>query len=65
MAYNGKVALVTGAGSGMGQLAARTFAQTGAAIAAVDVKQSGLAETVKGLREYSLFLKRMLPTTIG
>ena len=48
MAYTGKVALVTGAGSGMGQLAARTFAQTGAAIAALDVNQTGLAETAKG-----------------
>ncbi len=49
MAYRGKVALVTGAGSGMGRLAARTFAEAGAKVAALDVSEKGLAETAQGL----------------
>ncbi|MFO0697131.1 MAG: SDR family oxidoreductase [Polyangiales bacterium] len=49
MAYRGKVALVTGAGSGMGRLAARTFAESGAKVAALDVSEKGLAETAQGL----------------
>jgi len=46
MAYTGKVALVTGGGSGMGQLAARNFAEAGAKVAVLDVNAAGLAETV-------------------
>lgn len=45
MAFEGKVALVTGAGSGMGQLAARRLAAAGASVAALDIDESGLAET--------------------
>jgi len=55
MAYAGKVALVTGAGSGMGQLAARTFAQTGAAVAALDVNEKGLSETAKSFDNIHIF----------
>ena len=55
MTYNGKVALVSGAGSGIGLLAARTFAQTGASIAAMDVNETGLAETAKGLDNVKVF----------
>jgi short-subunit dehydrogenase len=40
------VALVTGAASGMGQLAARRLAAAGASVAAVDVDESGLDATV-------------------
>jgi NAD(P)-dependent dehydrogenase (short-subunit alcohol dehydrogenase family) len=40
------VALVTGAASGMGQLAARRLAAAGAAVAAVDVDEQGLDTTV-------------------
>ncbi len=45
MAYTGKVALVTGAGSGMGQLATRNFAAAGAKVAALDIDEAGLAST--------------------
>ncbi len=42
---NGKVALVTGAGGGLGQATARAMAQAGADVCIVDVKLEGLAET--------------------
>lgn len=41
-----KVALITGAGSGIGRESARLFAQEGAAIVVVDVNDKGGAETV-------------------
>jgi NAD(P)-dependent dehydrogenase (short-subunit alcohol dehydrogenase family) len=40
------VALVTGAASGMGQLAARRLAAAGTSVAALDVDEKGLEETV-------------------
>lgn len=42
---SGKVALVTGAGGGIGQASAVALAQAGADVAIVDVKREGLAET--------------------
>ena len=45
MAFYGKVAVVTGSASGMGQIAARRLADAGATVAAVDVNEEGLAET--------------------
>jgi NAD(P)-dependent dehydrogenase (short-subunit alcohol dehydrogenase family) len=45
MAFRGKVALVTGAASGMGRLAARRLAAAGAQVAALDVNDAGLRET--------------------
>ncbi len=45
MAFRGRVALITGAGSGMGRLAAQRLAQGGARVAAVDVNEKGLEET--------------------
>ncbi len=45
MAFHGKVALVTGAASGMGRLAARRLAAAGAKVAALDVNEGGLRET--------------------
>src|SRR3990172_3420267 len=40
-----KVALITGAGSGMGRLAAQTFAREGAAVVAFDLAEGALRET--------------------
>jgi len=48
MAFNGKVALITGGGSGMGQLAARNLAAQGASVAIFDVNEAGMAETAEG-----------------
>lgn len=48
MAFHGRVALVTGAASGMGRLAARRLAALGAQVAAIDVDEDGLAETAEG-----------------
>jgi len=49
MAFRGSVALVTGAGSGMGRLATRQLAGGGAKVAAIDVNEEGLRETARGL----------------
>jgi NAD(P)-dependent dehydrogenase (short-subunit alcohol dehydrogenase family) len=48
MTFHGKVAMVTGAASGMGQISARRLADAGADVAAVDVNDAGLAETARG-----------------
>jgi NAD(P)-dependent dehydrogenase (short-subunit alcohol dehydrogenase family) len=47
VAFNGKVVLITGAGSGMGRLSAQRLASAGARVAAMDVNQEGLAETAR------------------
>jgi NAD(P)-dependent dehydrogenase (short-subunit alcohol dehydrogenase family) len=44
--FNGKVAFVTGAGSGIGRATAIAFAKAGAAVTAVDISDKGLEETV-------------------
>ncbi len=48
MAFDGKVALITGAASGIGQLAAQQLAAAGAAVAALDVEEEGLRQTASG-----------------
>ena len=48
MAFRGKVALITGAASGMGRLAVQRLAHGGASVAAIDVNEKGLAETAGG-----------------
>ncbi len=48
MAYSGKVAVVTGGGSGMGRVAAQYCATAGAKVAVIDVNDAGMAETAAG-----------------
>lgn len=45
MAFHGKTALVTGAASGMGRLAALRLAEQGARVAVMDLNEEGLQET--------------------
>ena len=46
---SGTVAIVTGAGSGIGQATARRFASEGASVLAADQDADGLAQTLSGL----------------
>lgn len=48
MAFSGKVAIITGGGSGMGQSAAKALADQGAQVALFDVNEAGMAETAAG-----------------
>jgi NAD(P)-dependent dehydrogenase (short-subunit alcohol dehydrogenase family) len=47
---DGKVCLITGAGSGMGRLAAQVFAREGGKIVAVDLRAGALEETIESIQ---------------
>lgn len=49
MAYTGRLAVVTGGGSGMGQAWARRLAGSGASVVLLDVNTEGMAATASGL----------------
>jgi len=49
MAFHGKVALLTGGASGMGQVFARRLAKEGAKVAVLDLNETGMKETAEGL----------------
>jgi 3-oxoacyl-[acyl-carrier protein] reductase len=51
MKLEGRIALVTGAGQGMGRAIVRHFAEQGATVYAADINLDALAETVAGLGE--------------
>ncbi|ADI15380.1 SDR family oxidoreductase [Truepera radiovictrix] len=48
---SGKVALITGAGGGIGRATARLFAERGARVVATDVAEAGLEETAALIRD--------------
>jgi NAD(P)-dependent dehydrogenase (short-subunit alcohol dehydrogenase family) len=48
---NGKIALVTGGGSGMGRAAAAAFGQRGATVVVADIDEQGATETARLLPE--------------
>lgn len=50
MRCDGKVAVVVGAGSGIGRATAELFADNGARVAVADIDGEGAAETAEGLR---------------
>lgn len=47
--FNGKVALVTGAASGMGLATAHAFAEAGAAVVLADVKEDAALTSIPGV----------------
>ena len=51
MRLGGKVALITGAGSGIGRRTALLFASEGASVAAVDIDPVSVSETVAEIEE--------------
>lgn len=55
MSLSGKVVVITGGGSGMGQLAARQYAQQGAKVALLDVNAAGMAITAEGMTNIHSF----------
>ena len=55
MAEKDQSILITGAGSGMGQLAARNLADQGYQIAAIDVNEKGLLETAENHQNIRTF----------
>ena len=50
MRLEGKVALITGAGSGQGREAAVLFATEGAQVVVTDVNEEGLSETLQQVK---------------
>lgn len=63
--YQGKVVLVTGAGSGIGAAAARAFARAGATVVAADKEKDGLKALEKDLGGEKLLIQKMDTSDAG
>lgn len=62
---DGKIALITGIGGGMGREAARRFAAEGARVAGCDLNSVGLAETVELVRSAGGEILGSAPIDVG
>ncbi|ROO88058.1 NAD(P)-dependent dehydrogenase (short-subunit alcohol dehydrogenase family) [Actinocorallia herbida] len=62
---HGKVALITGTGSGQGRTAARLFAAEGAIVVGCDLDQDGAAETVEMVRSSGGTMSSTHPLDLG
>lgn len=51
MEFEGKIALITGAGSGIGRVTAQAFAQEGATVVVSDINEKGGTETLQSITE--------------
>ncbi|MGH7858318.1 MAG: SDR family NAD(P)-dependent oxidoreductase, partial [Candidatus Binatia bacterium] len=51
MRLDGKIALVTGGGSGIGREICLTFAREGASVAVNDLNEETIGETIRGMGE--------------
>ena len=61
MKLSGKVAIVSGAASGIGRASVLTFAREGARVTAVDIDATGGAETLAQLESQGAKLSLSLP----
>jgi len=59
--FSNKVAVITGAGSGMGRYLAILLARAGANIAACEINKTSLAETVALLKDYQVKVTQPYP----
>ena len=55
MSLANRVVVITGGGSGMGQFAARRYANEGAKVALLDVNEQGMAQTAEGLQNIQAY----------
>jgi meso-butanediol dehydrogenase/(S,S)-butanediol dehydrogenase/diacetyl reductase len=62
---SGKIALITGTGTGIGRTAALTFAREGARVVGCDVNVAGSAETVAMVRDAGGEMTAMAPVDLG
>jgi NAD(P)-dependent dehydrogenase (short-subunit alcohol dehydrogenase family) len=65
MRLDGKTALITGIGGGMGRTAALTFAAEGARIVGCDLFEEGAAETVRLVREAGGEIESFAPVNLA